>query len=217
MPTRALTIDRMTHSSNISIRCDFRSRGYVPEEIEELKSDFSSVAFIQPRRRDIPEAGGSFDIAFIITWAGTTILSGVVGNLAYDTLKVLAAKFGSFYQRKSARSGFPPETYRLEVHFDDADIYIEPLDSEITPDANFLLFETLSRFDLIILTVRDHLSSPPLASIQRHVVRVPEPHPTSQSSDLHGLLFSRPWTIEGTIVGDYWSYYPHERRLDAHH
>jgi hypothetical protein len=200
--------------TKISIRCDFRSSGYDPEEIDELREDFSSVASIQPRRHGIPEAGGSYDIAFVITWAGTTILSGVIGNFAYDALKALAAKFASFWLRKEARADYPPETYLLELHFDDLDIHIEPIDPEVTPDANFLLFETLSRIDAIILTVRDHLTSGPLLEIERQVVRVPEPHPTSRSTDLHGLLFSRPWTIAGTLVGDNWTYYPHERRLE---
>lgn len=200
---------------SLLIRCSFRSRGYNEDEISTLGDDLSSVAKVQFRRQGIPDAGASFDIEFVVSWVGQVVLSGVIGNYVYDQLKTLSANLSAFYHRKLEVSKAPPETYVLELRFDDVDLRIRGINPENDPDSNFLNYETIARLPDIVDYVFNHLRSEPLSGIERQVIHICEPHPTMTSSDLHGLLFTHPWRIEGSLKMDLVEYHPHERRLSG--
>ena len=201
------------HYQPLLIRSSFRSSGYTEDEIEALVTDLTPFATTQFRRQRIPEAGGSFDIDFIISFTGQAILGGIIGNAFCDLLKCLSSRLVDFYRRKQTRSNAYPETYVLELRFDDVDIRIRGHQPDDDPDANFLSYETLVRLPAIIAFVLEHLRSEPLASLDRQIIHVLEPHPTATSSDTDGLLFSHPWRIEGTLKMDHALYYPHERKV----
>ena len=201
------------NTPRLLIRSAFRSSGYSEQEIHELEKALSEIASVQFRRQAIPAAGASFDIEFIVSWIGQAVLSGILGNAVYDGLKLLAEKLGAFFLAKEKASGFPPDTYVLELRFDDLDIRIEGNRPEEGPDCNFLCYETMVRIPQIVDFVLSHAKSEPLSLIERQVIHLYEPHPTASSSDLHGLLFSRPWRIEGSLKMDFIEYFPHEKRL----
>jgi hypothetical protein len=199
--------------AKLPIRCEFRSSGYTDEEIATLRFDLADVAVLQPRRQGIPEAGASYDISFIIQWAGLAVLSGVIGNAAYDLLKTLGERFNTFYHRKQKQAGLPPDIYFLEFRFDDLDLRLRGTDLDSEPDGNFLSFSTLTRLSDIISVVFSHLRTEPLSSAGVQAIDVYEPHPTLASDDKGSLLFTCPWRVEGVLQCHYSEYFPHERRL----
>lgn len=176
----------------LPIRCEFRSSGYTIEEIEALRSDLKDIASLQPRRQGIPAAGASYDISFCVQWAGLTLLSGVIGNAAYDFIKTLGLRLSKFYQRKQTQpNGLPPDIYHLEFRFDDLDLRIRGSNLANDPDANFLSYATLVRLSDIVAVVARHLRMEPLASADVQALEIHEPHPTLTSNDEGGLLFTR--------------------------
>jgi hypothetical protein len=197
------------------IRCEFRSSGYSEKEIAALRADLADVAMLQPRRQGIPEAGAPYDISFVIQWAGIAALTGIIGEAAYDILKSIGARLAAFYRRKQEQhSGQPPDIFYLELRFDDLDLRICGANVDNDPDANFLSYATLIRLSDIIAVVENHLRTEPLASTDVQVLQIYEPHPTLTSNDQCGLLFTRPWRVEGILQCEYSNYFPHERRLD---
>ncbi len=201
-------------SPKLPIRCEFRSSGYTAEEIDVLRSDLAEIADLQPRRQAIPAAGASYDICFYIQWAGLALLSGVIGNAAYDLIKSLGVRLCNFYQRKQSQpNGMPPDIYCLEFSFDDMDLRIRGADASSDPDGNFLSYATLTRLSYIVSAVQNHLRTEPLASADVQALEVYEPHPTLTSDDVGGLLFTRPWRVEGILQCEYSNYFPHERKL----
>lgn len=198
----------------LPIRCELRSSGYNAEEIDALRSDLTGIADLQPRRQGIPAAGASYDICFYIQWAGMALLSGVIGNAADDLLKTSGVRLSHFYQRKQKQpSELPPGIYYLEISFDDLDLRIRGADTDNDPDGNFLSYATLIRLSGIVSVVENHLRTEPLASAGLQALEVYEPHPTLTSDDAGGLLFTRPWRVEGILQCEYSNYFPHERKL----
>ena len=198
----------------LPIRCEFRSSGYTAEEINALRSDLAGIADLQARRQGIPAAGASYDICFYIQWAGLTLLQGVIGNAAYDLIKTLGTRLNNFYQRKQKQpNGLPPDIYYLEFSFDDVDLRIRGADIVNDPDGNFLSYATLIRLADIVSVVESHLRTEPLAASDVQALEVYEPHPTLTSDDEGGLLFTRPWRVQGVLQCEYSNYFPHERKL----
>lgn len=198
----------------LPIRCEFRSSGYTAEEIDALRLDLARIADLQPRRQGIPAAGASYDICFYIQWAGVALLSGVIGNAGYDLIKTLGMRLGDFYRRKQKQpNGLPPDVYYLEFSFDDVDLRIRGADVANDPDGNFLSYATLIRLSDIVSVVEKHLRTEPLVSADVQAIEVYEPHPTLTSDDEGGLLFTRPWRVEGVLQCEYSKYFPHERKL----
>jgi len=199
----------------LSVRCEFRSSGYSQEEISELRSDLSEIAPLQARRLGIPAAGASYDIWFIINWTGVAVLTGVIGNAAHDLIKLLGARLVAFWQRKQENHPYklPPDVYYLKFQFEDVDIRIHPTPLENDDDSNFLSFSTLLRLHDILSVAIEHLQTGPLSATDVQAVDIYEPHSTLSSNHCRGLLFTRPWRIEGIVQCSYSYYFPHERRL----
>lgn len=200
--------------SKLPIRCEFRSLGYTEDEISALRSYLADIGVLQARRQAVPAAGASYDISFVIEWAGLTVLSGVIGNSAYEWIKMLAERLSKFYRRKQKqRSGFPPDISCVEFRFNDMDLRIHGVDFDNAGDDNCLSLATLVRLSDIISVVLRHVRTDPLCSEDVQALDVYEPHPTLTSDDDCGLLFTRPWRVESFVQCFYSDYFPHERRL----
>jgi hypothetical protein len=199
-------------SQKLPIQVNFRSSGYTEEEIEALAKDVEDFAVLIPRRQGIPEAGASFDIGFLITWAeaiGVNLLS----NALYDLLKKLSVTFKEFFRRKRESSnGHDPDVYCLEFTFIDKTVRILA-DYRGDGDSNFLRVETLTRLEELFRVIHWHLKGEPLASHDVQVLEVTEPFPNVAVNTAEKMLFTVPWRFKGTVQMESYLYHPHARTV----
>jgi hypothetical protein len=204
----------MSTSRALAVRCEYRNSGYSSQEIQQLREELAEISNAQFRPQGIPEAGASFDIAFIVQWLGIAAAGGVVGNAAYDLLKGLARKLSDFYKRKERTSGFPPDIDYLDLRFDDFDLRIHGGKPEQGGDCNFLQYDTLAHLPAIVQFVMQRVLVSPLSETTPLTIDIYEPHITLDAAGGAELNFDLPWKVEGIIKCHYWSYFPATNSLE---
>ena len=195
----------------VAIRCSFRSRGYSEEEISKLSESLSEFASLQPRRQGLPEAGGVYEISFIVQFLGELVATGI----AYDIIKKLSLKLLDFYRSKQIKEGEPPEMELIELRFNNVDLRLCGGEPEEGPDCNFLTETTLDHLPELVSEIFDHISSEPLKSADLLVVTIFEP---VVSKDIEGETvfdFKQPWKISGVDFMAPTQYCANSRKLQG--
>lgn len=195
--------------NKVPIHCTFRSRGFSEEDIAQFETDLAEIAVLQPRRQQMPEAGGLWDMCFSLPWPEIFISLGT--NAFWDFLKQFSQCILALWDRKSSDNpNACLELWELRFRFNDIDVVVQPLAKD---DGEPLARQTVERLVEVLQEVQRHLRSHPLKSEAINSIECYEPHPELTSSDANGFLFTRPWSVQPSLVHSIFDYYPHEMKL----